>query len=86
LWSVRTVWRSAVPYGIVVALGEACFYLAADAADRLLLTSIVMPVSLGSCILLFTLYCCIVRGERLSPGGWIAIALDIVGIALLSCR
>lgn len=85
LRSVRTVWRSAVPYGIVVALGEACFYLAADAADKLLLTSIVMPVSLGACILLFTLYCRIFRGERLSPVGWTAVALDIIGIALLSC-
>ncbi len=85
LWSIRTVWRSAVPYGIVVALGEACFYLAADAADKLLLTSLVMPVSLGACILLFTLYCRIFRGERLSPGGWAAVALNIVGIVLLSC-
>ena len=85
LWSIRTVWRSAVPYGIVVALGETCFYFAADAADRLLLTSIVMPVSIGTCILLFTLHCRIFRKERLSPGGWIAVGLDIVGIALLSC-
>jgi len=85
LWSIRTVWRSAVPYGIVVALGEACFYLTADAADKLLLTSIVMPVSLGACILLFALYCRVVRRERLSPGGWAAVAMDIAGIALLSC-
>ena len=39
----------------------------------------------GNCILLFTLYCRIFRGERLSPGGWMAVALDIIGIALLSC-
>lgn len=68
-----------------MAIGEICFYLATDAADKLLLTSIVMPVSLGACILLFALYCRIFRGERLSPGGWAAVALDIVGIALLSC-
>ena len=85
LWSVGAAWRSAVPYGIVVALGEACFYLAADAADKLLLTSIVMPVSVGTCILLFTLYCRVFRGERLSPCGWMAVALEIIGIALLSC-
>ena len=85
LWSVGAAWRSAVPYGIVVALGEICFYLATDAADKLLLTSIVMPVSIGTCILLFTLYCRIFRRERLSPGGWLAVALDIIGIALLSC-
>ena len=85
-WRLRTAWRHAVPYGIVVALGEACFYLAADAADRLLLTSIVMPVSVGTCILLFALYCRLIRGERLSPGGWTAVALDIFGIALLSWR
>ena len=85
IWSIGAAWRSAVPYGIVVALGEICFYLATDAADKLLLTSIVMPVSIGTCILLFTLYCRIFRRERLSPGGWIAVALDIIGIALLSC-
>ena len=85
LWNIGAACRSAVPYGIVVALGEICFYLATDAADKLLLTSIVMPVSIGTCILLFTLYCRIFRRERLSPGGWIAVALDIIGIALLSC-
>ena len=85
LWNIGAACRSAVPYGIVVALGEICFYLATDAADKLLLTSIVMPVSIGTCILLFTLYCRIFRSERLSPGGWMAVALDIIGIALLSC-
>jgi drug/metabolite transporter (DMT)-like permease len=45
-----------------------------------------MPISIGTCILFFTLYCCFFRHERLSRGGWAAVALDIAGIALLSCR
>lgn len=84
-WCLGSVWRHAVPYGIVAAFSDIAFYIATDAADRLLLTAIMMPVTIGSCIMLFTLYCRIFRGERLSPGGWLAVVLDIVGIALLSC-
>ena len=85
LWRPRSVWRKAVPYGIVVALGQMVFFFAVDAADKLLLTSIATPVAIGTCILLFTLYCHVFRGERLSPAGWAAVALDIAGIAMLSC-
>ena len=80
------VWRHSLPYGVVVALGQLCFYRATDAADPLRLTSIIMPISIGTCILLFTLWCWFFRGERLSRGGWVAVALDVVGIALLSAR
>ncbi len=86
LWSPGAVWRHALPYGIVVAIGQICFYFAIDAADRLRLTSIVTPVAIGTNILLFTLYCRFFRGERLSRVGWSAVAMDIGGIALLSCR
>ena len=86
IWKPARVWKSSVPYGIVVALGQITFYLATDAADKLRLTSVVMPVSIGTCILLFALYCHFVRRERLSPGGWTAVALNIGGIALLSWR
>ncbi len=85
-WTPRVVWRHSLPYGIVVALGQIFFYLATDAADRLRLTSIVMPVSIGTCILLFALYCRFFRRERLSRLGWFAVAIDICGIVLLSCR
>ena len=86
VWKPGKVWKHSLPYAIVVALGQICFYLATDAADKLLLTSIVMPVSIGTCILFFTLYCRFFRHERLSRGGWVAIAMDIIGIALLSWR
>ncbi len=86
IWKPGKVWRHSLPYAIVVALGQIFFYLATDAADKLLLTSIVMPVSIGTCILFFTLYCRFFRHERLSRGGWTAVAMDIIGIALLSCR
>ena len=86
VWKPGQVWKHSLPYAIVVALGQICFYLATDAADKLLLTSIVMPVSIGTCILFFTLYCRFFRHERLSRGGWAAVAMDILGIALLSCR
>lgn len=86
VWKPGKVWKNALPYAIVVALGQICFYLATDAADRILLTSIVMPVSIGTCILFFTLYCCFFRHERLSRSGWVAVGLNIAGIALLSSR
>lgn len=85
-WRPGAVWRHSVPYGIVVALGQVCFYLATDAADKLRITSVVMPVSIGTCILFFTLWCRFFRGERLSRGGWLAVALNVAGIALLSWR
>ncbi len=85
-WRPGAVWRHSLPYGVVVALGQLCFYRATDAADPLRLTSIIMPISIGTCILLFTLWCRFFRGERLSRGGWVAVALDVVGIALLSAR
>ncbi len=85
-WKPGKVWKHSLPYAIVVALGQICFYLATDAADKLRLTSIIMPVSIGTCILFFTLYCRFFRHERLSRGGWAAVAMDIIGIALLSCR
>ena len=86
LWTPGAVWRHSLPYGVVVALGQIFFYLATDAADKLRLTSIVMPVSIGTCILLFALYCRFFRRERLSRLGWVAVAINICGIVLLSCR
>ena len=85
-WKPGEVWKSSLPYSVVVVLGQICFYRAADAADALRATALVMPVSVGTCILLFALWCRFFRGERLSPGGWTAVGLDIAGIALLSCR
>ena len=79
------VWKLAVPYAAVVAASQIVFDRAVDAADALRATSLVMPVSIGTCILLFALWCRFFRGERLSRGGWTAVALDIAGIALLSC-
>ena len=78
------VWKLALPYAAVVAVSQIVFYRAVDAEDALRATSLVMPVSIGTCILLFALWCCFVRRERLSPAGWLAVALDLAGIALLS--
>ena len=85
-WRPGKVWRHSLLYGVVAALGQVCFYLATDAADRLRITSVVVPVSIGTCILLFALWCRFFRGERLSRGGWTAVALSVIGIALLSWR
>ena len=78
------VWKIALPYAAVVSVSQIVFYRAVDAADALRATSLVMPVSIGTCILLFALWCGFVRRERLSPVGWTAVALDLAGIALLS--
>jgi drug/metabolite transporter (DMT)-like permease len=45
-----------------------------------------MPVATGTYILLFAFWCRFFRGERLSRGGWLAVALGIAGIALLSLK
>ena len=86
IWKPGRIWRHSVPYAITTAFGQIAFYAATDAADALRITSVVMPVTTGTCILGFALWCLFVRRERLSHGGWGAIALDIAGIALLSLK
>jgi len=78
------VWRFSLPYALVVTLGQICFYWAADAAKAAGMTAIVMPVSIGSCIALFALYCRIFRHEPMKWPAWTATGLTVAGIALLS--
>ena len=85
-WAPGRVWKISLAYAAAVAFGQVCFFAAADAADALRITSVVMPVATGTCILLFALWCRFVRRERLSRAGWAAVALDLAGIALLSWR
>ena len=80
------VWKFSLPYAVVVTVGQILFYRATDAVDQLKMTSIIMPVTIGSCILLFTLYCRFFRKEYLSLSGWTAVVLNTAGIALLACR
>ena len=84
IWNPGRVWRQAVPYAANLAVGGFIFYAATDAADKLRITPVVVPVVTGTCILLFALWCHFFRGERLSRGGWLAVALNIAGLALLS--
>lgn len=86
IWKPGLVWKKALPYAAVVALGQISFYAATDAADALRITSVVVPVATGTCILLFALWCRFFRHERFSKGGWIAVVLGIAGIAFLSWR
>ena len=86
IWKPGLVWKISLPYAAVVTLGQACFFAATDAADALRITSVVMPVATGTCILLFALWCRFFRHERFSKGGWIAVGLGIAGIALLSLK
>ena len=84
IWKPGRVWRQSVPYAANLAVGGFVFYAATDAADKLRITSVVVPVVTGTCILLFALWCHFFRGERLSRGGWVAVALNVAGLALLS--
>ncbi len=86
IWKPGKIWRHSVPYAITTAFGQIAFYAATDAADALRITSVVMPVTTGTCILGFALWCLFVRRERLSRAGWLAVAFNIAGIALLSSR
>ena len=78
------VWKIALFYGIIVALGQICFFYAVDAADPLGITSIVYPVAVGTSILLFSIYCAVFRKEKFSLRGWFGVVLITSGIALLS--
>lgn len=80
------VWKFSVPYALVVTVGQIFFYWATDAADKLKITSIVVPVSVGSCIALFALYCAFIRKEKTTVSSWIATGMTISGIALLALR
>ncbi len=84
IWRPGLVWKVSVACAAVVALGQMCFFAATKAAYPLGITSRVMPVAIGTCILLFALWCRFVRRERMSWAGWLAVAFDIAGIALLS--
>lgn len=80
------VWKNSTIYAVVVTTGQILFYRATDAADQLKMTSIIMPVTIGTCILLFTLYCRFFRKEYLAVSGWTAVVLNTAGIALLAFR
>ncbi|MBR2642962.1 MAG: hypothetical protein IKD46_07515 [Lentisphaeria bacterium] len=82
----KPVWKQALLYGFVVALGHALFYLGTDAADKLKLTSIIYPMTLGTCIAFFSLYCFFVRKEQVSKLSWVAMAATVSGIALMAIR
>ena len=84
IWKPRSVWKVSVACAVAVVLGQTCFFAATDAADALRATSLVMPVATGTNILLFALWCRFVRREQMSRAGWLAVALDVAGIALLS--
>jgi len=84
IWKPGLVWKVSSACAAVVALGQVCFFAATDAADARRITSLVMPVATGTCILLFALWCRFVRRERMSWAGWLAVVFDVAGVALLS--
>lgn len=83
IWRPGAVWKVSVACAAVVALGQIGFFAATKAAFPLRMTALVMPVAIGTCILLFALWCRFVRRERMSWAGWLAVALDLAGIGLL---
>lgn len=80
----QKVWKLAVPYAVVTALGQIFFFLAVDAADPLGVTAIVYPVAVGSSIFLFTSYCIWGRREEVPATGRAGTAMIVLGIVLLS--
>ena len=78
------VWKLAVPYAIVTALGQIFFFLAVDASDPLGITAIVYPVAVGSSIFLFSSYCVWWRREELPMVGRAGIILIVAGLLLVS--
>lgn len=85
-FNAKPVWKRALLYGFVVALGHAMFYLGTDAADKVKQPSIIYPIALGTCIAFFSLYCFFVRKEQFSKMSWTAMAATVAGITLMAIR
>lgn len=79
---LRELWKKTLVYGIVIAAGNVLFYKSLDAAIPLHLPAIVYPACLGLSVVLFFLYCGIVRREKLGMAGWSAAACAGAGIFL----
>ena len=85
-FTAKAVWKQALLYGFVVALGHAVFYIGTDAADKLKQPAIIYPITLGTCITFFSLYCFFIRKEKFSKMSWAAMAATVCGIALMAIR
>ena len=82
--ALNKIWKISILYSVLTALAQVCYFLAVDNADRLGLTSIVYPVSVGSSIVLFALYCVFFRKEKFNFAAWCGVAAATTGITLLS--
>lgn len=82
---LRKVWKISVCYGLIITIGQCCFFWSVDAADRVVVTQITYPVAVGSSIVLFCIFCTCFRKERLAIPAICGLALVIAGIAMLSC-
>lgn len=85
-FTAKAVWKQAFLYGFVAALGHAVFYIGTDAADKLKQPAIIYPITLGTCITFFSLYCFFIRKEKFSKMSWAAMAATVCGIALMAIR
>lgn len=79
----RQLWAWGVLYGAVVMAGQFLLYWALDVLSPHGMEAIVYPVAVGGSIGFFTLYCRLVRRERLAWLAWGGILLCLAGIVLL---
>lgn len=78
------VWKRALLYGIVVAVGQILFFSAIDAMDATGKIGFAAPLAIGSCVLLFFLYRILSGKERASVPVYCGMFAGIVGILLMA--
>ncbi|MBQ9789583.1 MAG: hypothetical protein IJW31_08325 [Lentisphaeria bacterium] len=69
--------KNSLLYAVVVWMGHTLFYLAVDILSNYKLSGIAYPLAIGCCIIFFSLFCVIIRHEKLH-------ILEKIGIGVLS--
>ena len=58
-------WKNGLTYAAIVFIGQTLLYIAIDILSKYKLSGIVFPLAMGFCIVQFSIYCVIVKHERL---------------------
>ena len=80
----RAVWKRALLYGLVVAIGQILFFRAIDAMNEIGKIGFAAPLAIGSCVLLFFLYRIVSKKEKATPLVYCGMFIGIIGILLMA--
>jgi drug/metabolite transporter (DMT)-like permease len=70
-------WQNGLTYALIVFIGQTLLYIAIDILSKYKLSGIVYPLAMGCCVIQFSIYCIVVRKERLH-------CLEKIGLGILT--